>query len=115
MIAHLVLRVTDIERSRSFYGALGLEFVAEKHGTGPRHYACHEGATVLELYPQGERPPSTIRLGLRVESVRLVETELRGLGRLDIVARDAATQILTIRDPDGNTVDLIERSANAAT
>lgn len=109
MIAHLVLRVADIERSRSFYSALGFEFVEEKHGEGPRHYACEEGSTVLELYPQGGRSPGAIRLGLHVESACLAETELRELGRLDIVGRDAATQTLTIRDPDGNTIDLVER------
>ncbi len=109
MIAHLVLRVADIERSRSFYGALGLEFVAEKHGEGPRHYACEEGATVLELYPRGGRSPGVIRLGLRIDSARLAEAELRKLGRLEIVGRDAATRTMTIRDPDGNTIDLVER------
>jgi len=112
MIAHLVLRVADIERSRSFYSALGLEFVAEKHGAGPRHYACEEGATVLELYPEGGRSAGVIRLGLHVESACAAETGLRELGRLEIVGRDAATQTLTVRDPDGNTIDLVERSAN---
>jgi len=112
VIAHLVLRVADIERSRLFYGVLGLEFVAEKHAAGPRHYACEKSGTVLELYPRGDRVPAPIRFGLYVESVRLAETELGELHGHAIVGRDPDAQTLTISDPDGNTLDLIERAQN---
>jgi lactoylglutathione lyase len=47
----LALRCVDLARSRQFYELLGLEFVEEQHGAGPRHLLSNLGDTVLELYP----------------------------------------------------------------
>ncbi len=48
----IVLYSSDMERLRSFYQSLGLEFVEQKHETGPKHYACQLGSLVLEIYPR---------------------------------------------------------------
>lgn len=47
----MVIRTTDMERVKDFLTDMGLEFVQEKHGTGPVHYACERGDFVLEVYP----------------------------------------------------------------
>jgi hypothetical protein len=36
----LVLYCERLEECRLFYGDLGLDFTAEKHGQGPSHYAA---------------------------------------------------------------------------
>ncbi len=50
-----VIRTGDMEGTRRFYEALGLAFVEEQHGDGPRHYACERNGCVLEIYPLRER------------------------------------------------------------
>jgi catechol 2,3-dioxygenase-like lactoylglutathione lyase family enzyme len=48
----VVLRSADMSAARAFYEAVGLTFVAEKHGSGPDHLAATlAGGVVLELYP----------------------------------------------------------------
>jgi hypothetical protein len=49
----LVLKVEDVESTKGHFEALGLVFVAERHGTGPAHWACEVDGTVLEIYPVG--------------------------------------------------------------
>src|SRR5882672_11301872 len=34
----IVLQSSDVEAAREFYSLLGLSFVEEQHGKGPRHY-----------------------------------------------------------------------------
>lgn len=48
----LVIRVADIETTRIFFEGLGLDFVKEKHGSGPEHYAHVSGDRVFEIYPE---------------------------------------------------------------
>jgi hypothetical protein len=55
----LVLRSSRLEAMRTFYEALGLTFVEEKHGAGPVHYSAQLGSTVLEIYPGETSPPIT--------------------------------------------------------
>ena len=50
-LALLVLRAGNMEASLSFYRAVGLSLVEEKHGSGPLHYSCQFEGTVLEIYP----------------------------------------------------------------
>jgi catechol 2,3-dioxygenase-like lactoylglutathione lyase family enzyme len=86
----LVLYTERLEECRAFYEGLGFEFVREKHGTGPEHFAAVlPGGLVLELYPSTpERATGRARLGFAatVESL------------------PPGHQILT--DPDGRTVEL---------
>lgn len=52
----LVLRCRDIDHSRKFHEGLGLDFLEENHGTGPKRFSCNIVEMVLELYPAGKRP-----------------------------------------------------------
>lgn len=49
----LVLKVADVEATKAHFEAMGLAFVAERHGTGPDHWACEVDGSVLEIYPVG--------------------------------------------------------------
>jgi len=49
----LVVRTERVEETRAHFEAMGLVFVAEKHGSGPDHWACEIDGRVLEIYPVG--------------------------------------------------------------
>lgn len=105
----LVLRSANLERSVGFYGLLGLVFVEEKHGNGPKHYSTQLGATVLELYPLGKRSPTTdVRLGFTVSSI----DEAIGNLEMDAVVQPTSDtergKLAVIQDPDGHTIELVE-------
>ena len=110
----VVLRVTDLERSKRFYEALGVALVLEKHGGGPEHYAAADSAAVFELYRCGSAPAtSTLRIGFRVSSMAAAMSKLELLDAA-VVSRPSASAWglrAVIVDPDGNLVELVEDSA----
>lgn len=108
----VVLYSSDMERLRSFYQSLGLEFVEEKHGNSPRHYACQLGSLVLELYPGGRRgqtSSSRAALGFDVDNL---DALMEHVGK-EYVHR-APRQSPYVRtaflyDPDGRRIILQEK------
>jgi hypothetical protein len=110
----LVIRSRDIERSAGFYACLGIEFTEEQHDQGPRHYAAQVGNMVMEIYPCGDKEPTTdLRLGFLVPDMKYVEMMLSQLSgedvkvRSDVVNENGRGKIIGIvKDPDGNTVAL---------
>ena len=54
----VVLRARDVTATRAFYESMGLRFVEEQHGTGPRHAAADCGEWVLEIYPATANAPT---------------------------------------------------------
>jgi len=102
----LVLRCTDIERSKEFYEKLSLSFVKEQHGKGVVHYSTKLGGLVLELYPLGKSSVDNTRLGFTVNSVNpILEDET-----VEIVSEyefDGKTTYVVV-DPDGRKVELVE-------
>jgi hypothetical protein len=50
-VSLLVIRSSDVERTRAFYSQIGLAFRPEKHGNGPLHYSCEMADLVFEIYP----------------------------------------------------------------
>jgi len=109
----LVLRVDDVERSRTFYESLGLMFVAERHGNGPEHFSSTLGETVLELYPRSPAGAiSTIRLGFAVDD--LASVQARAVTCHGVVEKSAQSTLWGLRavliDPDGNRVVVVQRT-----
>ena len=108
----LVIRSSDIERTRAFYSNLGLEFESEKHGDGPLHYSCEMADTVFEIYPATRRRPPMdgLRIGLRVPSVAAAVEHLISAGLLNeqprVPERSVGASVCVVRDPDGTTVEL---------
>lgn len=100
--ALLVIYTDHLEQCRAFYAGLGLQFVLERHGTGPDHYATElPGGLVLELYPAtARRPVSSNRLGFRTAAETV----------------DLAPGHHVLEDPDGRAVEVhVEKShVNAA-
>lgn len=87
----LVLRCRNIKTTKTFYEALGFDFVQEQHGTSPIHYSTSIGEVLLELYPtDGE--PDNVRLGFVVAPSVLERLDLNEYG--------------VLRDPDGRMVEL---------
>lgn len=90
----LVLYSPRMEGCRNFYSDLGLDFVTEQHGQGPRHYAAvlADGA-VFEIYPaRPDRQTGALRLGLAVN------------GSTTTPPLTPGRHLLT--DPDGRTVEI---------
>ncbi|MCF8462762.1 MAG: hypothetical protein K9G11_02505, partial [Rickettsiaceae bacterium] len=57
-----ILRVKDIEETRMDYQNFG-EWVKQKHGSGPEHYALEDNGCVdLEIYPARKTPKGDIEL-----------------------------------------------------
>lgn len=108
----VVLYSSDMERLRSFYQSLGLEFVEEKHENSPRHYACQLGSLVLELYPlqkQGQSRAQGSALGFDVDNL---DALMEHVGK-EYVHR-APRQSPYVRtaflyDPDGRKIILQEK------
>lgn len=110
----LVLGVEDLEASRAFYAALGLDLVQEKHGDGPLHFSCDMQGTVMELYPRPrETRPARLRLGFRVtrEVLGRLQSSLPRAPRL--IRRTEEVEVHLVRDPDENAIEL-EVSADRA-
>lgn len=112
-----LLRPTDPERSRTFYGEqLGLA-VYREFGTGPERGTVYFlGGGFLELSGRSEAPcSSAVRLWLQVADVAAAHEELRERG-VEIVrppVREPWGLIeMWIADPDGIPIVLVEVPAD---
>ncbi|QVQ50009.1 glyoxalase/bleomycin resistance/dioxygenase family protein [Spiractinospora alimapuensis] len=97
----LVVYTTRLEECHAFYSSLGLTFVPEKHGRGPRHYAAVlSDGCVMELYPatSPERATGRMRLGLALDAPPSSALRPNDDG--------------TYTDPDGRTVDVVNWGNN---
>ncbi|MFG3029880.1 VOC family protein [Streptomyces sp. NPDC048253] len=113
-----LLRPTDPERSRVFYGEqLGLA-VYREFGTGPeRGVVYFLGGGFLEVSGRSETPPdpAAVRLWLQVPDLAAAHDELRARG-VEIVrppAREPWGLLeMWIADPDGTPIVLVEVPAD---
>lgn len=108
-----LLRPTDPERSRAFYGdQLGLA-VYREFGTGPERGTVYFlGGGFLELSGRSDTPPSpAIRLWLQVADAGAAHEELRGKGvpivRPPVREPWGLVEMWT-EDPDGVPIVLVE-------
>ncbi|MBN0043565.1 VOC family protein [Streptomyces actuosus] len=112
-----LLRPTDPERSRAFYGGrLGLA-VYREFGTGPERGTVYFlGGGFLELSGRSDAPPSpAVRLWLQVEDVAAAHAELvdRGVEILRPPQREPWGLVeMWIADPDGTRIVLVEVPAD---
>ncbi|MFF7486746.1 VOC family protein [Streptomyces luteogriseus] len=111
--SRILLRPTDPERSRAFYGEqLGLA-VYREFGTGAeRGTVFFLGGGFLEVSGRSETPPApAVRLWLQVDDVAAAQEELRAKG-VDIVRPPVQEPWglveMWIADPDGTPIVLVE-------
>lgn len=110
----VVVYSLDMDAARDFYRLLGMSFVSEQHGSGPRHYAATMGDMVFELYPRRDEIGATsLRLGFRVPSVDPLVEQLQGRGiRVVSPPKDSPWgRRAVVEDPDGNRIELAEARA----
>jgi predicted enzyme related to lactoylglutathione lyase len=105
----VVIQSADVKAAKEFYRMLGLSFVEEQHGSGPRHLAATLGPLVLEIYPcRGDKPAAPLRMGFQVRSLDETLELLRGSGsRIIREAHDSPWgRRAIVEDPDGNRIEL---------
>ena len=110
LIKLLVLRTHRLEEMKKFYESLGIEFVKERHGQGPAHYAGAMGSAVLELYPlpkDAPEPDKSLRLGFVVQNLGAIANDL-GSAALRIGPSQRQSPAVVVKDPDGRTVELTQ-------
>ncbi|MFD5797893.1 VOC family protein [Streptomyces diastatochromogenes] len=108
-----LLRPTDPERSRAFYGEQLSLAVYREFGTGPERGTVYFlGGGFLEVSGRAQTPPSpAVQLWLQVEDVSAAHEELLGKG-VEIVrppVREPWGLVeMWISDPDGTRIVLVE-------
>ncbi|WP_228994650.1 VOC family protein [Streptomyces sp. DH8] len=111
--SRILLRPTDPERSRAFYGeALGLA-VYREFGTGPERGTVYFlGGGFLELSGRSDaRPSPSVRIWLQVEDAEAAHEELRanGVTVLRPPRREPWGLVeMWIEDPDGVRIAVVE-------
>ncbi|MGW3287908.1 VOC family protein [Streptomyces sp. NPDC001002] len=115
--SRILLRPTDPERSRVFYGdRLGLA-VYREFGTGPERGTVYFlGGGFLEVSGRSETPPSpAVRLWLQVADATVAHEELRAKGVAVVrppVKEPWGLIEMWIEDPDGTPIVLVEVPAD---
>ncbi|MFF0594967.1 VOC family protein [Streptomyces antibioticus] len=117
--SRILLRPTDPERSRRFYGdQLGLA-VYREFGTGPdRGIVYFLGGGFLEVSGRSQAPADTdpaVRLWLQVADVTAAHEELRAAGVTVVrppVKEPWGLVEMWIEDPDGTPIVLVEVPAD---
>lgn len=114
MINFVTFFARDIERTASVYRLLGLHFISEQHGSGPRHLACVSESLVLEIYPGEDVASPGIMVGLDVDNLDLVRAKIleadAHLSRdIDVVA---GTRRIIVQDPEGRQIFVRENKTS---
>ncbi|WP_030377864.1 MULTISPECIES: VOC family protein [unclassified Streptomyces] len=115
--SRLLLRPTDPERSRAFYGELlGLP-VYREFGTGPERGTVYFlGGGFLEVSGRSESPvPPSVRLWLQVADAGAAHEELvaKGVGIVRPPVKEPWGLVeMWIEDPDGVRIALVEVPAD---
>ena len=105
-LSYLVLRCADLELSRQFYEALGVQLLPEQHGSGLKHYSSDVGGVILELYPFGGKPTSGLQIGFVVPDLGRVVEVLRSQWATVAMEDSGSAAAVTVTDPDGHRIEL---------
>jgi lactoylglutathione lyase len=108
----VVLRSHRLEELKIFYSTLGVQFVEERHGKGPAHYAGAVGSAILELYPLPRGAPDpdrSVRLGFAVTDLGAIASKLGSTG-IRIGPSERKSPAVVIKDPDDRVVELTQEA-----
>ncbi len=116
-IAGVMIFTQDVARLASFYIATLGFTVDEDRGKSITFTTSQPEGTQLAIESHSEvsglsKEPDRIMINLRVDDCRKLYEELRGKG-VEFIAKpyadpDGAYVVATLRDPDGNTLQLVE-------
>ena len=88
-----------------------MDFSCESHGDGPTHFVCKVGDLIFEIYPlAAEQPPTTsVRVGLRVDDLESLLTELpQGMTLVKTPEDIEGIATAIVRDSEGHTIELTQ-------
>ena len=121
---HIGIVVSDLERSKAFYGALGFETVQHNDDGSKTITFMRLGALMVELFCYLEDPPRAAAhkgrtLGFRHLALRTadIDAALAHLLAAGLVAEHAAIRdmpggwrLLFLDDPDGVEIEIMQHS-----
>lgn len=119
-VAHIGIRVFELERSRAFYEKLGFGFIAGPIGPEPVAILIHPSNIVLNLIlnatsqdgrnvlmDEEEKHPGYTHMSLLVKDLDAAQGEVERLGiRITETVEFRGARFFFVRDPDGNVVEL---------
>jgi lactoylglutathione lyase len=106
----LVLRTHRLEEMKTFYEALGIQFVQEERAQKAVHYAGSIGSAILELAPlpkNAPEPDKSVRLAFLVPNLGTIANELGSAG-IRIGPSERKSPAVVLKDPDGRTLELTQ-------
>ena len=121
---HIGIIVSDLERSKAFYGALGFETVQHNDDGAKTITFMRLGSMMVELFCYQEDPPRAEpgqgrMLGFRHLALRTgdIDAALAHLRAAGLVPEDAAIRdmpggwrLLFLDDPDGVEIEIMQHS-----
>jgi catechol 2,3-dioxygenase len=118
-LGHVVLRVTDLERSERFYnGVLGLPIMTrfDEQGMKMTFFTLgnHHDFAVMQVSGEGGHAPETspglhhvaFKIGESLDQLREAKAHLEGAGVAVDPVDHEVTKSLYFADPDGNTLEV---------
>jgi catechol 2,3-dioxygenase-like lactoylglutathione lyase family enzyme len=109
----LVLRCSDLEKSRAFYELFGMTFRMHRHGKGPEHYSCEDERGVFELYPTKEGEWDRTGVGFSSNDLDADFQRLKDAGRNpEKIQTTEWGRSFVVRDPDGRRVEISARNSS---
>jgi catechol 2,3-dioxygenase-like lactoylglutathione lyase family enzyme len=114
-LAFVTLYARRLEETAALYRLLGLEFVEERHGSGPLHLAAMTSGLALEIYPGEEVDCAGLLLGFEVADLNDVREMLIAAGirlHTDIAEPHGVRRLIAL-DADGRRV-MVTQSAGTA-
>ena len=129
-VAHVGIRVHDLDRSRAFYGLLGFEFIVGPIGPEPVAILAHPGGVEINLILNAHEPAqSNILMDIPEKHAGYTHLSLavRDLDQVKAMLDQAGIPItegpltfptgaraLFIRDPDRNVIELNQSASSVA-
>jgi len=108
----LVIRCSNIERSKTFYELFGMAFNKEQHGNGPQHYSCADDTGVFEIYPLEGQSADQTGLGFVTGDLEGLHMLLRRNQFAPREIRDTELgRMFVCRDPDGRRIEVKAKKA----
>lgn len=103
-LKYLVIKCTDLEKSKAFYEAIGFHPVKEKHGNGVEHYSFALNDFIIELYPSNKIIEGRLIFGLEIKiSIDEIMQRLKFISSDQELSKNKDGKF-SINDPDGNRI-----------